>query len=52
MRYTKSLFCEVLLKDDCFDRIKAILSSDQPEFTGGASDDQCDLRASDQNDSA
>jgi PKHD-type hydroxylase len=36
MRYTKSLFCELLLKDDCFDRIKAILSSDKTEFTGGA----------------
>jgi PKHD-type hydroxylase len=36
MRYTKSLFCELRLKEDRLARIQAILAQDQTAFSGGA----------------
>jgi PKHD-type hydroxylase len=36
MRYTKSLFCELRLKDDCFNRVKQLLADDKTGFSGGA----------------
>ena len=35
MRYSKSLFCELLLKPELLDKIRAILSSDQTGFADG-----------------
>jgi len=35
MRYTKSLFCELLLKDALLQRIKTILANDKTAFAGG-----------------
>ena len=35
MRYTKSLFCELLLKEPLLQKIKTILANDQTEFAGG-----------------
>lgn len=36
MRYTKSLFCELLLKDDWFRNIRTILAADRIAFSSGA----------------
>jgi PKHD-type hydroxylase len=36
MRYTKTLFCELNLKQDCFARITELLSIDQTPFSTGA----------------
>jgi PKHD-type hydroxylase len=36
MRYTKSLFCELLLKDELLGKIKTLLANDPTEFSGGS----------------
>jgi len=36
MRYTKSLFCELLLKDDWFRRIRNILAEERIPFSSGS----------------
>ena len=35
MRYSKSLFCELLLKPELLDKIRTILSGDQTQFAEG-----------------